>query len=103
MVQNRVRKLRTERKLTQKALAEKVGTSQQQIQRVEAGIHAIRLDFAAKVASALDVELSQAFPNLGKVRKGRRERRESLIDVQKMPEAGIDPDPRHWTLKFFMF
>ena len=47
---NRMRELREAKKLSQRQLAEQVGTSQQQIQRIETGLQAARIDVAVKIA-----------------------------------------------------
>src|SRR5258705_10169790 len=99
---NRIWHLRKARDLTQRVLAEKVGTSQQQIQRIEAGVIAVRLDLAVKIANALGTRLGDVFPKLAKAEKKRGRRKAPAAQVnQELSNAGIDPDPRHWTVKFF--
>lgn len=103
MTENRLWQLRKAAKLTQRALAEKVGTSQQQIQRIEAGIIAVRLDLGARLADALGVGLGDVFPKLAKSKKSKKGRKDTTAETdQLLSEAGIDPDPRQWTIKFFM-
>lgn len=107
MAQNRIIQLRKSRGLTQRALAEVVGTSQQQVQRIEAGVQGVRLELALKIASALGADLEELFPTLKAPKRDRgskatRRSREDNIR-EKMLDVGIDPDPRHWTLKVFAF
>lgn len=50
--------LRLERKLTQKELAEKIGTSQSAIARIENGEQNLSIQTLAKIAHALEAELN---------------------------------------------
>lgn len=59
---NKVKSIRTKLGLTQRQLADKVGTSQQQIQRIESGRIAARLTLAADIATALGKPLNVIFP-----------------------------------------
>jgi transcriptional regulator with XRE-family HTH domain len=104
MVKNRISHLRKAAKLTQSELAERVGTSQQQIQRLEAGVVTVRLDLAVQIANALGVTLRAAFPSLPRsATMGKREKT-SFEDLKRnFADAGIDSDPRVWTIKLFMF
>lgn len=53
-------KARTEKKMTQKQLAEKIGTKQSNIARLESGNYNPSFQFLQKVAGALDKKLSFA-------------------------------------------
>lgn len=107
MSKNRIRELRTEHGLTQGQLADIVGTSQQQIQRIEAGFQAARLDLAARICAALGNPMHQVFPATKKI-VTRLRRNKKLLDystaderyVRAMEGAGIDMDPEVWTVKF---
>jgi len=105
LAKNRISQLRKSRGLTQRALAELAETSQQQVQRIEAGVQGVRLELAARIANALGVKLGEIFPSLAipRRRKSTRTSRPSkeASGEDKFLEAGIDPDPRHWTVKFF--
>nr|WP_246494612.1 helix-turn-helix domain-containing protein [Brenneria izadpanahii] len=46
MLQNKIKQFRTQLSITQRGLAESVGTSQQQIQRIETGKVAAKLGLA---------------------------------------------------------
>ena len=102
MPKNRISQLRKSRGLTQRALAELAGTSQQQVQRIEAGMQGIRLELATRIANALESQLGDVFPFMenGRRVKGLAASRFALKREQ-LVEAGIDPDPVVWTAKFF--
>jgi DNA-binding XRE family transcriptional regulator len=61
MKKNRVKQIRTKLKLSQRALAAAVGTSQQQIHRIETGAVAARLDLATKLCKALGEPVDKVF------------------------------------------
>jgi transcriptional regulator with XRE-family HTH domain len=105
MVNNRIAHFRKAQGLTQRALAAKVGTSQQQIQRIEAGVQSARLDLAAKIADALAMRLADVFPKVARSKKAKKAGGDSrdILNEGEFAVAGIDPDPRHWTIRFFMF
>jgi len=105
-MKNQVKKLREAKGLTQTQLAKRVKTSQQQIQRVEAGIHAVRVDLAAALAVALDENLGTVFPELAKTAKGLARRRnfdfESLYSDKaksKFASAGMNTDTCYWNME----
>lgn len=101
-MKNRLREARKKAGLTQAALATKVGTSQQQIQRIEQGQSA-RLDLAVRIAGALAIEIEKLFPGLKPVLKKLGKDEASYDQVQKarkeFGDAGIDVDPEHWFVK----
>jgi transcriptional regulator with XRE-family HTH domain len=101
MAKNRLAQLRKSRGLTQRALAELAGTSQQQVQRIEAGVHGVRLELATKIASALGGELSEIFPSLGTVERRGLAGSRYVNQHAKLAAVGLDPDPNHWTVRFF--
>lgn len=53
----RIRKFRTEKKLSQSTLGSKLGISQQQIAQYELGTRTPKIDTLAKIANALDVDI----------------------------------------------
>jgi transcriptional regulator with XRE-family HTH domain len=99
---NQMRELRESKKLSQRQLAELVRTSQAQIQRIEAGVQAARLDLAIRIAEALGTSLEGVFPGLrqalGRGVSGRSTR--EVADDHKLnrsiTEAGVDPDLDAW-------
>ena len=101
MARNRISQLRKSRGLTQRALAELAGTSQQQVQRIEAGVQGVRLELATKTAAALGGELAEIFPSLGTDRRRGSEGSRYVNQRAKLLAAGLDPDPNYWTVKFF--
>lgn len=103
---DRLKRVREVAKLSQKALAEMVGTSQQQIQRVEVG-HTLRLELATRIAAALRTDLETLFPEIRAVaRKIRKETKntkplehEHVERVQQdLAKVGIDADSATWTV-----
>ncbi len=58
MPRNAIRELRTAKGLTGEQLAELVGTSQQQVQRLEAGARRLTHDWAERIARALKVDIA---------------------------------------------
>ena len=62
VTQNKIKQFRSKRGMTQRQLAGAVGTSQQQIQRIESGVQAARFEVALKICAALDASMEQVFP-----------------------------------------
>lgn len=60
-VQNRIREVRTERGMTQAALAEAVGVTRQTLLAIEAGKYSPSLELAFQLARALEVRLHELF------------------------------------------
>lgn len=103
-MENRVKKYRQAMKLSQKRLAELVGTSQQQIQRLETGSAPVRLDIGANISKALQQPLNVLFPGSEKALKKAAEERKSsrhleLDSWDAVRKSGLEPDPRVWTVK----
>jgi transcriptional regulator with XRE-family HTH domain len=103
-MENNVKQYRLEMKLSQSRLAELVGTSQQQIQRLETGRAPIRLDIGEKICKALQQPMDVLFLGSEKAeRKADRERKSSdfleLEAWEDMRESGLEPDPRVWTIE----
>jgi transcriptional regulator with XRE-family HTH domain len=101
MAKNHLPELRKSLGLTQRALAELAGTSQQQVQRIEAGVQGVRLELAVKIAAVLDRELAEIFPSLGFDPKRGLAGSRYVNQRAKLLAAGLDPDPNYWTVKFF--
>lgn len=59
---NNIKKIRQILGWTQAELAERAGTSQQNIQRIEAGSQNAKLDLAIKICVALDKSMAEVFP-----------------------------------------
>lgn len=97
MVPNKIKELRVSKGITQKDLAEATETSQQQIQRIEAGNQSVRFDLALKICEALDTPLEIVFPNTRLPLKRALEKKprlENLLqdeDLEKdLSAAGVD-------------
>lgn len=52
---NRIREWRLRRNISMQGLAERVGTSVAQIQRMETGVRTVSFDWAERIAAAMDV------------------------------------------------
>jgi DNA-binding XRE family transcriptional regulator len=61
-MKNHVKKYRLELGLSQADLAKAVGTSQQQIHRIENGLHRIDLQTATQICVKLNRKLEEVFP-----------------------------------------
>lgn len=108
-MQNRIRQLREKKGLTQAELADAVGTSQQQIQRIESGSQAVKLLLATQVAAALEVDLMVLFPDTAKavkktVRSGKGAAKEAVMDsdTREVEEAGLDIEGLLWFISIRM-
>ena len=104
-MKNNIRQQRHKLGLTQKQLADLAGTSQQQIQRIEAGQY-VKLDLAAKICASLQSALEEIFPStkkaiarIGKKSPAKRSEPDEAID-KAMEEAGIDIDPAKWSIRY---
>ncbi len=107
-LKNRIRDFRLKAGLSQRALAEKAGTSQQQVARIERGVQQASVALAGKLCSALGQPMERLFPgSASAVRRMRNmDDREYGTDIlnggalsEEMAKAGIDLDPRTWFLK----
>jgi DNA-binding XRE family transcriptional regulator len=98
-LKNRIKELRAKSRLTQRELAEKAETSQQQIQRIEAGVQAVRVDLAMKIAKALNAQLPDVFP-IGPPPSNLRGAKLEEAFEEKMAEVGLDHDSRHWRASY---
>lgn len=106
-MENRIKVLREQQKLSQKQVAEIVGTSQQQVQRIETGVQSIRFDLALRICEALETPLQTVFPETRKAVAIARKNGESLNTVwtdrnfsKEMEKAGVDTDPHTWYFRF---
>lgn len=105
---NKVKSIRTKLGLTQRQLADKVGTSQQQIQRIESGRIAARLTLAAEVAAALGKPLNVVFPgSLGAIAKAvegidSSRHLPSDVELSRIQETGVELDASEHCLKVWL-
>lgn len=107
MTENKVRELRKKKKITQRELADAAGTSQQQIQRIEAGKQSARFDLALAICVALDAKMTDVFPTTSGAIEAADNSIETIADVygrrdirKAFSEAGLDMAPEHWMLKY---
>jgi putative transcriptional regulator len=103
MFENRIKELRKARGLTQRQLADAAGTSQQQVQRMEAGNQLARFDLATRISAALGQPISKVFPS-AEVPLARMKSRTAGLGHQKASQeleaAGLDIEPDVWTVKY---
>lgn len=105
---NKVKSIRTKLGLTQRQLADLVGTSQQQIQRIETGKIAARLALATAIAAALGKSLNAVFPGSEKAIaaiEGGIHASRYLPDAEALDQVGstgIELDSAEHCLKVWM-
>lgn len=98
MIKNSIKNLRLRKGLTQRELAEKAKTSQQQVQRIESGSQAARLDLAERLATALDCSLQELFPDLEGSASSRGLQRDESDKEDRLAKMGIEVDPSLHTI-----
>lgn len=106
-INNKVKKIRTQLSISQRELAERAGTSQQQIQRIEAGKITTSLTMAKAICIALGKPLEIVFPTAAKALNELRTELEStryLTDdaLSKVSSNGIEADDRQWWFKVLL-
>ena len=106
-MENRIRVLREQRKLSQKRLAELVGTSQQQIQRIETGMRSVQFDLSLRICEALETSLQTVFPETRKAVALARKHGKSLNAMRTdrnfskgMERVGVDMDSHTWYFRY---
>lgn len=103
MLQNNIKQLRTELSITQSELAHMVGTSQQQIQRIETGKVAAKLGLAQAICNALDKPLNIVFPESDQlINNFHKTRRTTDEDLEAIATSGIEMDSGLWTVKLWL-
>ncbi|MGD9803446.1 MAG: helix-turn-helix transcriptional regulator [Hyphomicrobiaceae bacterium] len=107
MPANNIKKLRSKKGWTQKQLAEAAETSQQQIQRIEAGIQDARFDLAVRICTALGEPMDRVFPATALPLRRARKRVESVGQLfsdgaaqKELEQAGLDMDPAARTFAY---
>lgn len=105
-MRNNLRKLRTAKGLTQAQLAKLAGLAQQQVQRAESGVHAVRIEVAAAIAAALGAALGEVFPEISKHAPAMARRRNlNALQIKgdktrtALEHAGMDVSPEYWITK----
>ncbi|MBM1023155.1 XRE family transcriptional regulator [Enterobacter sp. A11] len=103
MSQNFVKQFRTQQSMTQRELAESVGTSQQQIQRIESGKIAAKLGIAQAICSILNKPLHSVFPEADKsLAAFRNKRYRGDEELESIAADGIEMDGCEWIVKLFL-
>jgi len=102
-MQNKIKELRTQLSITQRELADMVGTSQQQIQRIETGKVAAKLGLAQAISSVLKKPLNAVFPDSDNLlKKLRNQKSRSDDDLENIAANGIEMDGCIWTVKLWL-
>mgnify|MGYP005982690401 CR=1 FL=1 len=102
-MQNKIKELRTQLSITQRELADMVGTSQQQIQRIEAGKVAAKLGLAQAISAVLKKPLNAVFPDSDKLlQKLRNQGSRSSDELKDIAASGIEMDGCFWTVKLWL-
>jgi len=102
-LRNKIKEFRTLLLITQRELADRVGTSQQQIQRIETGKVAAKLGLAQAISAALKKPLSAVFPDSDNlVRKLRNQGSHSDDELENIAANGIEMDSCIWTVKLWL-
>jgi transcriptional regulator with XRE-family HTH domain len=103
MFENRIKELRKAKGFTQGQLAVAARTSQQQIQRIEAGNQLARFDLATRISAALGQPIHKVFPS-AELPLARMRSRTADLDHEKASQeleaAGLDIEPNVWTVKY---
>lgn len=103
MLQNNIKQLRTQLSITQRELAYMVGTSQQQIQRIETGKVAAKLGTAQAICNALDKPLNIVFPESDRlINDFHKKRRKTDDDLEEIATSGIEMDSGLWIVKLWL-
>ncbi|KHN55715.1 helix-turn-helix transcriptional regulator [Pectobacterium fontis] len=103
MLQNKIKQFRTQLSITQRELAERVGTSQQQIQRIETGKVAAKLGLAQTICAVLNKPLSAVFPDGDEVLKEfRTYRTQTDEELDSCAANGIEMDNGIWSVKIYL-
>ncbi|AUG98356.1 transcriptional regulator [Prodigiosinella confusarubida] len=103
MSQNKIKQLRTQLSITQRGLADMVGTSQQQIQRIETGKVAAKLGLAQAICAVLNKPLSAVFPDGDEVLKEFRTYRTQTDEaLDRFAANGIEIDNGIWSVKLYL-
>ncbi|HDR2385906.1 MULTISPECIES: helix-turn-helix transcriptional regulator [Enterobacteriaceae] len=102
-MQNKIKELRTQLSITQRELADMVGTSQQQIQRIETGKVAAKLGLAQAISAVLKKPLNAVFPDSDNLlQKLRNQGSRSSDELKDIAASGIEMDGRFWTVKLWL-
>lgn len=106
-MENRIKQFRVQLGLSQKRLAELVGTSQQQIQRIETGAVAARLELATKLSEVLEKPLDVVFPGSGKAlmkleKELKKPMHVSSETLNELGNLGVEADSRTWFFRVLL-
>lgn len=98
---NNLKSHRTARGWTQGELAEKAGTKQQQIQRIESG-GSVKLPLATSIAAVLELPLVEVFPPAlatPKLRAARHPKRDKFVSEMRRYYLDLHDSPAKWLIE----
>lgn len=102
MIENRLRDLRLAHGLTQQRLAEKMGTSAAQIQRLESGSRRLTIEWLSRLSDAMDCDPSELVRKTSNVPiighfaiEGEISWADPMRETPESAEAPPGIDPRH--------
>lgn len=84
-----IRKLREERKMTLEDLGEKLGKTKSYISKLERGIKTISLENLQKIATALDVDVTELFPDKEKANNPFTGEEDWVFVVKELKDKGF--------------
>lgn len=88
----RIRKVREEKKMTLEELGEKLGGfSKGYISKLERGLKPINLENLQKIANALEVDVTDLFPNKEKIDNPFTGDEDWLFVVKELKDKGFSP------------
>lgn len=90
MDKNRIRELRKQKHITQVELADKLGVSQAQVARLEAGINDMNTELMRKLAVILDVKVYELLP-IEEQPEVLTEEEKAFIDLFRKSKANNNP------------
>lgn len=104
---NNLKKLRERDGISKKKLAETVGTTQLQIQRIESNKYPAHLNLARALSAALDKPINAVFPGAAKALAALDEELAQPMHVsremyEKLRAVGLEGDTRRYKLKVIM-
>jgi DNA-binding XRE family transcriptional regulator len=98
---NRIKQFRHAKGLSQRALADLCGISQQHLQRLEVEVSPIRLELAIRLSDALQASIEAVFPALSPVlTKFPGKKLKSNDACQALETAGVELEGVVWVAKF---
>lgn len=87
----RIRKIREEKKLSLEELGDRIGIGKSYMSRLETGKKPINLKNLQLIANALDVDVTDLFPNKEKVENPLTQEEDWVFVINELKERGFSP------------